>query len=334
MPVKASVTAQPRYHEGAPAWYVRAAREALPVEDFPDTDDLVTGGHAVFVTHGGETGRASVQLAMDSPQKCHTWRPKSAGPGKRWDALVDDIAARLEAAGFTDVRRTTMGVWATPPNPADDEVEFLLTPDADLENVGVYHLTSARYPKLTARIDGGFHRGVTSGSGGFMACNSKGTPVTAGYRTPDGALRAARDYAAYCGIPDHLIKIVTVEDKALALLDAAYDAAGPGAHTATVTADINSHQVTEQADALRLEVGVPAGSAEGFRRERQKRAAKLIAHAMATGGGTLVVRSCYPGQTAAVRGWILCRASADPIPAPDLVSVADSAPTATGPRLT
>ncbi|MGW1046568.1 hypothetical protein [Streptomyces sp. NPDC002547] len=334
MPVKASVTAQPRYHEGAPAWYVRAAREALPVEDFPDTDDLAPGGHAVFVTHGGETGRASVQLAMDTPQKCHTWRPKSAGPGKRWDALVDDIAARLEAAGFTDVRRTNMGVWATPPNPADEEVEFLLTPDADLENVGVYHLTSAQYPKLTARIDGGFHRGVTSGSGGFIAFNSEGTPVTTGYRTPDGALRAAHDYAAYCGIPDHLIKIVTVEDKALALLDAAYDAAGPGAHTATVTAVVNSHRVTEQADALRLEAGVPAESAEGFRRERQKRAAKLIAHAMATGGGTLVVRSHYPDQTATVRGWMLSHAAADPMPVPDLESLADGAPIVAGPRLT
>ncbi len=333
MPVKASVTAQPRYHEGAPAWYVRAAREALPVEDFPDTDDLAPGGHAVFVTHGGETGRASVQLAMDSTQKYHTWRPKSAGPGKRWDALVDDIAARLEAAGFTDVRRTTMGVWATPPKPADEEVEFLLTPDADLENVGVYHLTSAQYPKLTARIDGGFHRGVTSGSGGFIACNSKGTPVTAGYRTPDGALRAARDYAAYCGIPDHLIKIVTVEDKALALLDAAYDAAGPGAHTATVAADINSHRVTEQADALRLEAGVPAESADGFRRERQKRAAKLIAHAMATGGGTLVVRSRHPDQSTAVRGWVLASSSAEPMSEAELRSLAAGAQPSMSPRL-
>jgi hypothetical protein len=331
MPVKASVTAQPRYHEGAPAWYVRAAREALPVEDFPDTDDLAPGGHAVFVTHGGETGRASVQLAMDSPQKCHTWRPKSAGPGKRWDALVDDIAARLEAAGFADVRRTTMGVWATPPTPTAEEVEFLLAPDADLENVGVYHLTCAQYPKLTARIDGGFHPGVTSGSGGFIALNSEGTPVTTGYRTVDGALRAAHDYAAYCGIPDHLIKIVTVEDKALAILDAAYDAAGPGAHTASVTAEVNSYRVTEQADSLRLEAGV---SAEGFRRERQKRAAKLIAHAMATGGGTLVVRSCYPGQTSAVRGWTLSRAAAEPMPVPDLESLADGAPIVAGPRLT
>ncbi|MDH6522438.1 hypothetical protein [Streptomyces sp. SAI-090] len=334
MPVKASVTAQPRYHEGAPAWYVRAAREALPVEDFPDTDDLAPGGHAVFVAHGGENGRASVQLSMDSPQKCHTWRPKSAGPGKRWDALVDGIAACLEAAGFTDVRRTNMGVWATPPNPADEEVEFLLTPDADLENVGVYHLTSAQYPKLTARIDGGFHRGVTSGSGGFVAFNSEGTPVTAGYRTADGALRAARDYAAYCGIPDHLIKIVTVEDKALALLDAAYDAAGPGAHTATVTADINSHRVTEQADALRLEAGVPAESAEGFRRERQKRAAKLIALAMATGGGTLVVRSRYPDRSAAVRGWVLASSSAEPMSEAELRALAAGAQPSMSPKLT
>lgn len=333
MPVKANVTAQPRYYEGAPAWYVRAAREALPVEDFPDLDDLAPGGHAVLVTHGGEIGRASVHLSMDSPQKCHTWRPKSAGPGKRWDALVDGIVTRLEEAGFTNVRRTTMGVWADAPKPASDEVEFLLTPDADLENVGVYHLLCPQYPELTARIDGGFHHGVTSGSGGFVALNSEGKPVTTGYRTPDGAIRAARDYADYCGIPDHLIKIVTVDEKALAILDAAYDAAGPGAHTATVTAAVNTYTVTEQADSLRLETGVPAEAADGYRRERQKKAAKLIAHAMTSGGGTLVIRSRNPDRPITVRGWTLTRTAAEPLPVADLEPLSDGAQAATGPAL-
>ncbi|MGA5442488.1 hypothetical protein ACPCKW_23630 [Streptomyces griseoincarnatus] len=334
MPVKATATTKPRYHEGAPAWFVRAAREALPVEDFPDLDDLVRGGHAVTVTHGGEVGRASVQLTMDTAQKCHMFRPKSAGPGARWDALVDGIVARLEKAGFANIRRTTMGVWANAPEPAGEEVEFLLTPDADLENVGVYHLTCAKYPKLTARIDGGYHHGVTSGSGGFMALNSKGKPVTAGYRTPDGAIRAARDYADYCGIPEHLVKIVTVDEKALALLDAAYDAAGPGEHTAVVTAAVNTYSVTEQADSLRLGSGDPAEGADGYRRERQKKAARLIAHAMTTGNGVLVIRSRYPDQSAAVRGWTLTRTAAVPMPVADLEPLADGAPTASGPTLT
>ncbi|WP_194238497.1 hypothetical protein [Streptomyces spongiae] len=55
---------------------------------------------------------------------------------------------------------------------------------------------------------------------------------------------------------------------------------------------------------------------------------------MTTGGGTLVIRSHYPDQTAAVRGWMLSHAAADPVPVPDLESLAASAPIVAGPRLT
>ncbi|PVD04501.1 hypothetical protein [Streptomyces sp. CS014] len=287
------------FYEGAPAWYLRAARTVLPADAFPDLDQLPSGGHAVTVAHGGEYGRAFVQLAMDTPRALHIERPKSKGPGQRWDALIDDIANVLLAAGYANVRRANMGVFADVPLPAGEDVEMILAPDPDLTKVGVYHLTTPAHPHLKATVDGGFHGGITSGSGGYVALNSKGTPISpTGFRQVGGEVKAAREYAVYCGVPTPYIKVISIEAQALRILEDAYRQAGPGRMVAMATTMINGHPFTESAHSMRLTAGGDAVEPkDGYTHEQQKKLARLMAHAMNTGGGKFALACTTPEGT-------------------------------------
>ncbi|MCJ0875625.1 hypothetical protein [Streptomyces sp. AP-93] len=314
MPVKSTISGRAHYHEGAPAPHLRAAREALPADQWPDLDQLTEGGHAVTVAHG-RTDRVrsvAVQLAMDTPRKLHTERPMSDQPGRRWDQLTQQIAALLQSRGFTDVRTTNMGVWAEAPHPAGLEVEFVVAPHPELDQVGVYRVTCRTHPELTATIDGGFHHGVTSGSGGYQATDSQGRPVGSGHRTAGGYLLAARDYATYCGIPDPLIRITDLDAVALRILDAAYEQAGTGRVAAVAEATVNGHQVIDSAKSQRIN-GQRQEPADGPTRDTQKKLATLIAYAMNNGGGRLALVSHHDG-TAIVQRWNLTRHGATQTP--------------------
>ncbi|MFJ3097906.1 hypothetical protein [Streptomyces hydrogenans] len=333
MPVNTDIHGKPRYFEGAPAWYQRAAREALPADTFPDLDAMPQGGHAVTVAYGGETGRVAVLLMMDTRKKLHTERPKSAGPGERWTALVNTIAVTLSGAGFTNVRRTNLGVWADAPLPAGPEVELHLTPDPDLLNVGVYHLTIPNYPKLRARIDGGFHHGVTSGSSGYTAFDSTGKTVpNTGFRSADGYLRAARAYGGYCGIPTHLIKVLDTETRALRIVDAAFAQGGPGRKTLVVSVMVRGAEVCDRASSLRLAGGIAAEPADGYTRAAQKRLARLVAHALTHDQGRMALVTPGPDGSTTQR-WALNRQGAMQMPLSRIAEIAPGTAVAPAPHL-
>ncbi|MEV0443517.1 hypothetical protein AB0I84_18500 [Streptomyces spectabilis] len=324
------IDAMPRYFEGAPPWHLRLAREALSAKAWPDVDQMTEGGHAVSVAHGATDNPRSVgvQLTMDTPRKTHMERPKSHGPGARWDALIDRLRADLTAAGMTDVRTTNMGVWARVPQPDWQAVEFVVAEDPDPYKVGVFHVSCRQHPELSARIDGGFHHGVMSGSSGYVACDSSGKPIPGtGFREAGGELKAAAGYGRYCGIPDDLVRVVDLDTVALRIVDTAFEQAEPGRCTALVSATINGNEVAESAKSQRDRAGRPLELADGPTRRTQKHLARLVAYAMNHGGGrmALVSRRSDGGPTITQR-WTLTRHGAVQTPLSELPDGARVAP--------
>lgn len=157
------------YRPGAPSWYVRATRSALPASRFPAVEyQQLTGEQvAVSVGHSGEDGTAHVTLHIGR----HLGKPPRPGPARdTWLRVRADIAARLQQAGFATVP-TKAGVRSTPPRPEPVAVH-LEHGDVfrdGLDALGRYRIWCPEHPHLAAECSrpgaAGVHLRLRDGEG-------------------------------------------------------------------------------------------------------------------------------------------------------------------------
>lgn len=140
------------YRTGAPSWYVRATRSALPASRFPAVkrQQLAAEQVAVSVGHSGEDGTAHVTLLIGR----HLGKPPRPGAARdTWLRLRADIAAHLQKAGFATMP-TKGGVRATPPRPEPVTVH-LEHGDVfrdGLDALGRYRIWCPEHPHLAGRL--------------------------------------------------------------------------------------------------------------------------------------------------------------------------------------
>ncbi|WP_160050759.1 hypothetical protein [Nocardiopsis sp. FR4] len=181
------------YYEGAPEWYIRAAREAL--QPLPNWLTMPSPGHSAEVLHDHEHGQVNIAVAIDTGRTQYYDRPRPGAAREQWTKARIDVAERLEQAGFTVTRLTLAGFKATAPEPDPNDtptVELVRSPV--LGEVGRYTAHIAGHPELVGDIDAHFE---VMHSNGYTLTSPKNTTVGR-YPTEHDAAHA---WALHCGFP-------------------------------------------------------------------------------------------------------------------------------------
>lgn len=198
----------PHHNEGAPPWSIAAAEAALADYTIDHHEPIRSGDIAASVTGTQLLQRVHVTVFALVHDQLHARRPSSDRARAIWTSGREEIARTLAEAGFTDIAPNPLGVLATAPESAGPPQVLTLTRSPVLEEVGVYTLNIDGHPHLAADIDGGFHAGSTSGSGGYRWTATSGRTEW-GYGSED---HAARGYALHCGFapPFEVRKVRTI----------------------------------------------------------------------------------------------------------------------------
>ncbi|MBK3644131.1 hypothetical protein [Streptomyces sp. MBT33] len=186
------------YRPGAPSWYVRATRSALPASRFPAVkrQQLAAEQVAVSVGHSGEDGTAHVTLLSGR----HLGKPPRPGAARdTWLRLRADIAAHLHKAGFATVP-TKGGVRATPPRPEPVAVH-LEHGDVfrdGLDALGRYRIWCPEHPHLAGRLQHAHGLGPQVFTYVYATQKARHPIWPTGFRTLHDAAEA---WAAHMGLP-------------------------------------------------------------------------------------------------------------------------------------
>ncbi|WP_415954359.1 hypothetical protein [Streptomyces sp. KLOTTS4A1] len=186
------------YRPGAPSWYVRATRNALPASRFPAADRPQLTGEQVTVSvdHSGEDGTAHVTLHIGR----HLGKPPRPGPARdTWLRVHDDITARLQQSGFATVP-TKAGVRSTPPRPEPVAVhlEHANVFRDGLDALGRYRIWCPEHPHLSGRLQNAHGLGSQVFTYVYATDKARHPVWPTGLRT----LRAAAEaWAAHMGLP-------------------------------------------------------------------------------------------------------------------------------------
>ncbi|ONK13277.1 hypothetical protein [Streptomyces sp. MP131-18] len=191
-----------RYYPGAPAWWIRAAREALPQGHFPDRKDMQPGGIGISLLHAEVEGRVTVWMEIDTGRTVHDERPRrGTAAEERWLATRDDLAATLMDAGFHDIVRTRAGLLATAPQPSEPTHLHLRHANVFEEGVdalGRYTIRCPDHPHLRGLLVTDHGLGPTAFTYVYGHEDDQHPVWPQGFR---GLHAAARAWAVHCGLP-------------------------------------------------------------------------------------------------------------------------------------
>ncbi|MFJ4428468.1 hypothetical protein [Streptomyces bobili] len=186
------------YRPGAPSWYVRATRSALPASRFPAAEHQQLTGEqvAVSVGHSGKDGTAHVALHIGR----QLGKPPRPGPARdTWLRVRADLAARLQQAGFATVP-TKAGVRSTPPRPEPVAVR-LEHGDVfrdGLDALGSYRIWCPEHPHLASRLQNAHGLGPQVFTYVYATHKARHPVWPTGFRTLHAAAEA---WAAHMGLP-------------------------------------------------------------------------------------------------------------------------------------
>ncbi|MEU2284222.1 hypothetical protein ABZ614_20140 [Streptomyces sp. NPDC013178] len=189
------------YRPGAPSWYVRATRRALPTGRFPafKRQQLSREQVAVSVDHSGDDGTAHVTLLIGR----HLGKPPRPGAARDiWLRVRADIDAHLQEAGFATVA-TKGGVRATPPRPEPVAVH-LEHGDVfrdGLDALGRYRIWRPEHPHLAGRLQNAHGLGPQVFTYVYATQRARHPVWPTGFRT----LHAAEAWAAHVGLPPVMV---------------------------------------------------------------------------------------------------------------------------------
>ncbi|MFG2961410.1 hypothetical protein ACGF5O_47805 [Streptomyces sp. NPDC048291] len=186
------------FRPGAPAWYVRAARRALPTNRFPaaERQRLTAAQVAVSVGHSSEDGTAHVTLLIGQ----HHGKPPRPGPARdTWLRVRADVAAHLRDAGFVTAL-TGGGVRAAAPRP---EPVAVLLEHGDvfrdgLGALGRYRIWCPEHPHLTGRLQNAHGLGPQVFTYVYATERARNSLWPTGFRSLHDAAEA---WAAHMGLP-------------------------------------------------------------------------------------------------------------------------------------
>jgi hypothetical protein len=186
------------YKPGAPAWYVRATRSALPASRFPASKrQQLTGDQvAVSVEHSGEEGTAHVTLLIGR----HLGKPPRPGAARdTWLKVRADLTAHLKDGGFVAVP-TKAGVRATPPRP--EPVAVHLEPGDvfrdGLDVLGRYRIWCPEHAHLAGLLQNAHGLGPQVFTYAYAMEKARHPIWPQGFRTLHAAAEA---WAAHMGLP-------------------------------------------------------------------------------------------------------------------------------------
>ncbi|MFF0094545.1 hypothetical protein ACFYSF_31945 [Streptomyces canus] len=186
------------YRPGAPSWYVRATRSALPARRFPAfRRQQLTGEQvAVSVGHCGEDGTAHVTVHIGR----HLGKPPRPGAARdTWLRVRAEIAAHLQQAGFAAVP-TMAGVRSAPPRPEPVAVHLELG-DVFREGLGAlgrFRIWCPEHPHLTGRLQNAHGLGPQVFTYVYATPKAHHPVWPTGFRTLNAAAEA---WAAHMGLP-------------------------------------------------------------------------------------------------------------------------------------
>jgi len=186
------------YRPGAPSWYVRATRRALPPSRFPafKRQQLTGEQVAVSVDHSSEDGTAHVTLLIGR----HLGKPPRPGPARdAWLEVRADLTAHLQEDGFMAVP-TKAGVRATPPRPAPVAVH-LEHGDVfrdGLDALGRYRIWCPEHAHLAGRLQNAHGLGPQVFTYAYATQKARNPIWPKGFRTLHAAAEA---WAAHMGLP-------------------------------------------------------------------------------------------------------------------------------------
>jgi hypothetical protein len=150
-----------RYFAGAPAWNLRAAREAIDSRDLPDVTPaarMEPGKAGVWIINGRSErgmGRVMIVPAVGTEKGTYNEHPRRGTAAEEaWLAVQEDIRVQLTAAGFSNFTDMKMGLEATPPAPVEKTVIELTHGNVfeqGMEALGRYDIKVPDHPHLHGR---------------------------------------------------------------------------------------------------------------------------------------------------------------------------------------